>query len=120
MNMAKQDTVESVIAAADKAGAPRQYMGAAPISAENTSGNTGNQQVRPKGNPAASDPAFMPHLNNSTPFVLATENPGASYAIRANIHKPVDPVAGATQANSRIVKSAVNRAEPNFAAGAQG
>lgn len=117
--MAKQDTVESVIAAADKAGAPRQYMGAAPTSATNLSGETGNQQVRPKGGAQAADPAVSPHLTDAKPFVLATENPGASYAIKANINKPHDPVAGATQANSRLVKSAVNRAEPNFVAGSQ-
>lgn len=118
--MAKQDTVESVIAAADKAGAPRQYMGAAPISTDNLSGDVNGLQVRPRAGAQAADPAVSPHLANAKPHVLATENPGASYAIKANISKPHDPVAGATQANSRIIKSAVNRAEPNFAAGAQG
>jgi hypothetical protein len=117
MIMAKQDSVESVIASANRASAPRQYMGASPVAATNVSGNTGKQPLGSAGPANAADPAISPHLHVANPSVLATETPGAAYAIKANISKPNDPTAGATMANSRLIRPAINRSAPNFADG---
>ncbi len=115
--MAKQDSVESVIASANRKSAPRQYMGASPVAATNVTGNTGKQPLGSANSAQGSDPAISPHLHTAKPHVLASETPGAAYAIKANISKPNDPTAGATQANSRIIRPAINRSAPNFADG---
>jgi hypothetical protein len=117
--MASQDTPESVIAAANKAGAPRQYMGQIPFTASNQSANTGTAMQRPDNYARGSDPAISPHMSNAIPFVLATEVPGAAYAIRANITKPVDPVAANTMVNARLMPSAIKRSA-QFATGNNG
>lgn len=117
--MASQDTPESVIAAANKAGAPRQYMGQIPFTANNQSANTGTAIQRPDGYSGSADPAISPHMSNATPFVLATETPGAAYGIRANITKPVDPVAANTMVNARLMPSSIKRSA-KFATGNDG
>lgn len=43
---------------------------------------------------------------------------GARYGIRVNYTRSIDPAAGATQSNGRILKSAMNRQSPSFAEGA--
>jgi hypothetical protein len=113
------DTPESVIAAANKAGAPRVYTGQIPFTANNQSANTGTAIQRPDGYSGAADPALSPRMSNASPFVLATETPGASYAIRANITKPVDPVAANTMMNARLMPSAIKRSA-QFASGNDG
>ena len=44
---------------------------------------------------------------------------GARYGVRVGFQKQVAPEAGATQANGRIISSAVNRQRPNFQDGAE-
>jgi len=113
------DTPESVIDAANKAGAPRVYMGQIPFTANNQSANPGTAIQRPDNYSGAADPALSPHLANANPFILATENPGAAHAIVARINKPVDPVAANTMVNARLLPSAIKRSA-QFAAGNDG
>jgi hypothetical protein len=117
--MAKQDSPESVIAAANKASAPIQYTGQIPFTAVNRSADTQTAIRRPDGYSGAADPAVSPHLANANPFILATENPGASHAITATINKPVNPVAANTMVNARLLPSAIKRSA-QFASGNDG
>lgn len=43
-----------------------------------------------------------------------TATGGARYGVRVKFQKSTAPEAGATQANGRIISSAVNRSAPNF------
>ena len=117
MAKAKVDTVESVIASANKAGAPRQYVGNPPAvaSARNTSSDTANQGLD-SADPyhAAADPAVSPYLLTARPHVSATETKGAAYAIKATINKPVDPVSAPTMANAKIIPAVIQRVSPDF------
>jgi hypothetical protein len=116
--MAKQDTVESVIAAADKAGAPRKYQGQPPITATNGSGQTGKQALAPHTSPAAADPAASPYLVTPRAHVEVSDKDGAAYGIKATINKPNEPSLGPTLANARIIPAVINRTAPDFAGGA--
>ena len=48
------------------------------------------------------------------------ERIGATYRVGANFSQSIDPAAGATMANARIVPSVQGRANPNFESGIQG
>jgi len=55
--------------------------------------------------------------SSARPKVAAPER-GARYGIRVNYTASIDPAAGATQSNGRIIKSAKNRQSPSFSEGA--
>jgi hypothetical protein len=66
-----------------------------------------------KKNTAAGDPYKM--AKPSRTFVKATS--GARYGVRVKFQKSEAPEAGATQANGRILPSAMKAQAPNFSAG---
>lgn len=73
----------------------------------------------PKKNVAAGDPNGSKGAPRSN--VAQTpggERQGAAYSIKARYTKLTDPAAGQTQANGRIVATAVNRDRTNFDSGA--
>jgi hypothetical protein len=72
-----------------------------------------------KGNAKAGDPTAMGTKANrqNVPASSADRN-GAAYSIKASYMKMTDPAAGQTQANGKVVKTAVNRDRFNFDSGA--
>jgi hypothetical protein len=74
--------------------------------------------LMPRKNTQAADPAFMPIGNR---VYAPKERGGAAYGLRLGITAPIiNPEAGATQANGRIMKSAIQRTAPNFGMGMMG
>jgi hypothetical protein len=70
-----------------------------------------------KKNTAAGDPTRM--AKPSRKFVTSPDagHAGARYGIRVKFQKSVAPEAGATQANGRILPSAIKSQAPNFSSG---
>ena len=105
---------------------PREAQGLDSIKGfKNTSGeNSDSTILMPRKNTQAADPAFMPIANR---VYQPIERGGAAYSIRAPKSAPVNPYspitvpeAKYTQANGRILASAIKRTAPNFAVGMQG
>jgi hypothetical protein len=72
----------------------------------------------PKQSTQAADPTAGGKANH-TNVLYTSERMGASYRVKAVMGKQIDPAAGATMANARIVPSIQGRANPNFDAGIQ-
>lgn len=62
--------------------------------------------------------ASDPYTQAKPSRTKTTASGGARYGIRVKFQKSTAPEAGATQANGRIIASAVNRSKPNFTSGA--
>jgi hypothetical protein len=75
--------------------------------------------LMPKHNVQAGDPTGMGTKQNRQ-NMLYSERLGASYIVKASMGATLDPAAGATMANARIVPSVQGRQNPNFASGIQG
>ena len=102
--------------------------GRAPIGPDVASAVIGSLSSNPSHNPdmvrakyamQLTDPALSgtgartPITNNST------ERMGASFGVKANYAPTIDPSAGQTQANGKIVPSSFPRTEAAFGAGVQ-
>ena len=72
----------------------------------------------PKGHSKSVDPAVMNTGTGTRPYAAYNRN-GAHYGIPVMFRATMDPSAGQTQANSRIVPSVAMRSNPNFAMGMQ-
>ena len=70
----------------------------------------------PKKNTAAGDPTSQKGAPRAN--VPAQDRNGAAYSIKARYTKLTDPAAGMTQANGRIIKTAMKRDRTNFDSGA--
>ena len=60
------------------------------------------------GNPSIENHKVRPHVKATS---------GARYGIKVKFQKTEAPEAGATQANGRLLPSAIKRSAPNFSAG---
>jgi hypothetical protein len=69
----------------------------------------------PRKNTQAADPTNPGSKQNR----VNIERIGATYRVNANISAQIDPAAGATMANARIVPSIQGRENPNFESGLQ-
>ena len=69
--------------------------------------------LEPKHNVQAGDPNGMGSKQNHV-NVLYNERQGASYVVKAMFSPTIDPAAGPTMANARIVPSVAGRQNPNF------
>lgn len=93
----------------------------APVDAKKTSVDFKNASAEPSANTKlvkkkgaqAGDPTKMAKPARS--HVKATS--GARYGVRVKFQKTEAPEAGATQANGRVLPSAIKRQAPNFGAG---
>lgn len=101
---------DEALAGAAAANPNRQPMGTEMASNVDAAPATQGTLV-PKKNTAAGDPAVQ--AKPSRPNVPQNRN-GAAYGIRVNYTAQTSPEAGATQANGRLFKSAVNRDRYNF------
>lgn len=74
----------------------------------------------PKKNVQAGDPTGYGNGPRRTPVLnVGGEKLGAAYTVKANYAPTVDPAAGATMANARIIPSVAGRVNPNFQGGEQ-
>ena len=72
----------------------------------------------PKKSVQAGDPTGMGSKQNRV-NISYDERHGASYTVKAMFSPTIDPAAGATMANARIVPSVSGRQNPNFQMGEQ-
>jgi hypothetical protein len=72
-----------------------------------------NVQAGDPTNPGSKGPRRTPVLD------AGGEKLGAAYVVKANYAPTVDPAAGATMANARIIPSVQGRVNPNFQGGEQ-
>jgi hypothetical protein len=87
------------------AGSARVPVGAAPAL---------QGTLVPRKNTQAADPTAGGKANRAN-----IERIGATYRVNAKFAAPIDPAAGATMANARIVPSIQGRENPNFESGIQ-
>lgn len=104
----KKDSTKNSAPIAPTSAAPSNAAGSKPRIAKPEKGT-----LVKKKNTASGDPYKM--AKPSRTKVTATG--GARYGVRVKFQKSVAPEAGATQANGRIIPSAVNRSKPNFSSG---
>lgn len=71
----------------------------------------------PKKSTQAADPTAGGKANHAN--VPYSERLGSSFRVKAVMGKQIDPAAGATMANARIVPSVQGRSNPNFDGGVQ-
>jgi hypothetical protein len=99
----------------DEAHADAAAMGSARIPMGALVPPTFTGTLVPKKNVQAGDPTNPGSKANRQNI----EQIGASYRITANMGASVDPSAGPTMANAKIVPSVAGRATPNFYSGMQ-
>lgn len=101
--------------AAASVGSPRIALGDATMSSVDELNPAQLQgTLMPKKNTQAADPTAGGKANRQN-----IERIGASYRITVPFTPTIDPAAGPTMANARIVPSVAGRANPNFEAGIQ-
>jgi len=105
---------EEALAGMAKTGAPRQPMNKDGVKF--SAGVPKKGTLVKKKNTAAGDPYAQPvGIRKNVPS--SRDRNGAAYGIKTSYLKSNSPEAGATQANGRVFKSAVNRTNPNFSEG---
>ena len=113
--MAVNDTPESVIAAAQVTGAPRQYMGTGAIPVVNASAETANQKLAPvRDTDAYGDPYSQPMGRKMR---IPAGRMGASYRIRAMMPAQMCPTVCPTMNDARILPPKMVRSTDNFWSG---
>ena len=106
-SMNKDLSPEQVIASGARA-----YMGQDANNFNNVSGNPSVGKLMPKKNTQAADPTAGGKANR-----VNVERKGAQHRITAQMPAMIDPAAGATMANARIIPSVAGRQAPNFTSG---
>jgi hypothetical protein len=74
--------------------------------------------VKKTGNAKGGTDPYVQAKPSRTKVVSQGARGGARYGISVNYTASIDPSAGATQSNGRIIKSAMNRQSPSFSEGA--
>lgn len=105
--------------AASQVGSPRVALSDATMSSVDET-NPGQFQgtLMPKKNVQAGDPTAGGKANRQN--VPYQERIGAQYRVTVPFTPTIDPAAGPTMANARIVPSVAGRSNPNFQSGIQG
>lgn len=127
----EHDTADEQYEAAKNADSPRTSMGDEPMGDEHIENSMSPEQdvdmyeskaakpakgkMMPKGNRQAQDPTIMNKANRQN--VPYSERNGASYKVTVPYTPTVDPAAGPTMRNARIVPSVQGRQNPNFQGG---
>lgn len=107
-------TPEEVLASAEHANSPRRYMGMEASSATVAAPQAGT--LVPRKNTQAGD---LTGGKGGPRPAIAAERLGAKFAPQAKFPPMIDPAAGATMANAKIIPSVVGRQAPNFGMGVQ-
>lgn len=119
--MRTHQTSDEAAAAAAASGSARISVGTAQAIGSLTP-TTLTGTVVPKKNVQAGDPVNPGSKPSGRPAVLNTggERLGGAYQVKASLGIPLDPAAGQTMANAKIVPSVAGRQNPNFQSGEQG
>jgi hypothetical protein len=117
-NMAASNipTPEEALAGMARIGSPREPMGMAGFSFSAPSASPETGTIMPKGHSKSVDPSVMNTGPGTRPYAAYDRN-GAHYGVAVMYRATMDPSAGQTQANARIVPSVAMRSNPNFAMG---
>lgn len=105
-------TPEEALAGMARVGSPRIPMGTSTITDfanANAVPPIKGTLVPKTGNIKTQDPYLVPGLKVKENVAWGSERSGASYRVKAYTPPCIDPAACATQANGRIVPSAMNR-----------
>lgn len=120
--MAAQNDPATAIAGMAKVGNPRVPMGDAAFNSPVTYTGSKNTKLVAKTNTAAGDNAGPTGSRKGVIYPKPAgkgDRNGAAYRVSVALPGPVDPNAGNTQANGRIIRPAINRSSPNFSDGTQ-
>lgn len=112
----------AALAGMAKVGNPRVPMGNAAYTLQGGYTPSKNTTLRPKGGAQAGDPTPPTGLRKSVAYPLPAgsgDRNGAGYRVVAKFPPHQSPEAGATQANGKVVRSAVNRSQPAFQDGSE-
>lgn len=113
-------TPEEIISSAEHANSARKYVGTSYDGVTNISAKPLKGKLIPKKNKQAADPTITNKANRKN--VLAknpgSERAGAKYRVTAKMPS-VDPTAGPTLANAKVIPSVAGRQAPNFDDGMQ-
>ena len=107
-------TPEEALAGMARVGSPRVPMGTSTITDfanANAVPPLRGTLVPKTGNIKTGDPYVIPGLQIRGNVASGTERSGASYRVKAIVPPMIDPAATATQANGRIIPSAINRSD---------
>lgn len=110
-------TPEEVIASAEHANSARKYVGMT-TNVTDLSTKPLKGKLMPKKNTQAAEPMYGTKVNrkNVSAGNAGSERAGAKYRVTAKMPS-VDPTAGPTLANAKMVPSVAGRQAPNFGDG---
>lgn len=112
-------TPEEVIASAEHKNSARKYVGQSTGGFEAVKPERGTPIA--KKNTQAGDPTAGGKANKTNVLAgnaAASERMGARYRVNAS-YPTVDPAAGATMANAKVISSVMGKQSPNFSDGMQ-
>lgn len=118
--MRTHKTAEESTADAAASGSARISVGTAQAVGNLVAGDF-RGTLMPKKNVQAGDPTNPGSKPGGRPAVLNAggERLGSAYKVKASLGVTIDPSAGQTMANAKIIPSVAGRANPNFEAGIQ-
>jgi hypothetical protein len=104
---------DEALAGMAKVGKPRVPMGDSALKDAKfpSATDTGRTMKMPRKNTQAGDPTLESKPSRSN---VSVERMGPAFGVRVNIAAPVSAEASSTQANGRIIRSAVYRSNENF------
>jgi len=112
----------AALAGMAKVGNPRQPMGNAAYTLQGGYTPSKNTVLRKKGGAQAGDPTPPTAVRKTGAYPLPAgsgDRNGAGYRVQAVFPPHQSPEAGFTQANGKVVRSAVNRSQPAFSDGSE-
>jgi hypothetical protein len=112
----------AALAGMAKVGNPRVPMGNAAYTLQGGYTPSKNTTLRPKGGAQAGDPTPPTAIRKTGRYPLPAgsgDRNGAGFRVQAVFPPHQSPEAGLTQANGRVVRSAVNRSQPSFSDGSE-
>jgi hypothetical protein len=101
---------DEALAGMAKVGAPRTPMGKGGIATSYPSAKPGGISV-PRKNTQAGDPTIANKAQRTPDITTGSDRNGAKHTIVTYLSGNVDPSAGATQANGRIMNATIQRGQ---------
>jgi len=97
------------------ASTPREEVGTSAYTAS-VKGDYSHETLRPR-HTVAGDPAFQPGGGGRNPVI--DENIGAAYikSVKYGLNRPIDPAAGSTMQNAKVVPPRISREPGDFDSG---
>ena len=115
--MAAGNDPKAALAGMAQVGNPRVPMGDTAYQAPKSYGSSPNTTLRAKGHSKSGDPTPPTGHRTGVQYPLPAgsgDRDGATYRVSVKLLAPTLHEAGATQANGRVIRPAVQRQLPNF------